>query len=44
MEISSPINIHGRNGSKGTSCKKVAGEKKKPAATKGAYFATLGIS
>jgi hypothetical protein len=38
------MKIHGRNGSKGTSCRKLAGEKKKPAATKGAYFAIAGIS
>lgn len=37
------MNIQGRNGSKGTSCRKEAGPKKKPAATKGAYFGTSGM-
>jgi len=43
IEISSPMNIHGKKGSNGTSCKKIAGAKKNPAATNGACLGTDGM-
>eukprot|EP00601_Ochromonadales_sp_CCMP2298_P000914 CAMPEP_0173173512 /NCGR_PEP_ID=MMETSP1141-20130122/2868_1 /TAXON_ID=483371 /ORGANISM="non described non described, Strain CCMP2298" /LENGTH=79 /DNA_ID=CAMNT_0014095593 /DNA_START=832 /DNA_END=1071 /DNA_ORIENTATION=+ len=36
------MKIQGRKGSKGTSCRKAAEAKKKPAATKGAYRGMCG--
>jgi len=44
LDISSPIKIHGNNGSNGTSCKNVDSQKKNPAATNGAYLGTDGKS
>jgi hypothetical protein len=37
------MKIQGKKGSKGTSINDVAGEKKNPAATKGAYFGSVGM-